>query len=182
MLPVGVVARDLTPYHDHRGTFVELHRVAWGGPRLLQWNAVRSAAKVLRGVHVHATHDDYLTVPVGRATVGLRDLRRGSPTEGLVAMIRLGEDLPVGLTIPHGVAHGFLFEEQSVHVYAVSEYFDMADEFGCRFDDPELGIDWPTADVILSPKDESAGSFAALMIEVGDRLAYSVEEPVLSGG
>ena len=170
MLPAGVELRELTPHRDHRGTFVELHRAAWGGPELLQWNAVRSAAGVLRGVHVHAVHDDYLTVPFGRVSVGLRDLRRGSPTEGAVALVELGEASPCALTIPHGVAHGFLFHEPSMHVYAVSEYFVERDELGCRFDDPDLGIPWPTTEVTLSPRDEAAGSLAALRSELDARL------------
>ena len=60
----------------------------------MQWNAVWSEAGVLRGVHVHIRHDDYLTVPVGRASVGLRDLRRGSPTEGLSALVELSARAP----------------------------------------------------------------------------------------
>ena len=109
----------------------------------MQWNAVWSEAGVLRGVHVHVRHDDYLTVPVGRASVGLRDLRRGSPTEGLTALVELGREQPGALVIPHGVAHGFYFHEPSLHVYAVSEYWDPADELACNWADPELGIEWP---------------------------------------
>ena len=128
-LPAGTMLRPLDAHRDPRGAFTELYRREWGmGVEPIQWNAVRSEAGVLRGVHVHIRHDDYLTVPVGRVSVGLRDLRRGSPTEGLAALVELGEERPAALVIPHGVAHGFYFHEASLHVYAVSEYWDPADE------------------------------------------------------
>ena len=125
ILPAGTVFRPLEAHADERGVFTELYRREWGtGAEPIQWNAVWSEAGVLRGVHVHVRHDDYLTVPVGRASVGLKDLRRGSPTEGLAALVELGRERPGALVIPHGVAHGFYFHEPSLHVYAVSEYWD----------------------------------------------------------
>jgi dTDP-4-dehydrorhamnose 3,5-epimerase len=164
LLPEGVSLRPLQPHVDDRGTFLELHRASWReGPPLVQWNVVRSAAGVLRGVHLHVHHDDLLTVPVGRAVVGLRDLRPGSPTEGTVALVELGEDAPAALTIPHGVAHGFFFPVPSLHVYAVTHAFDPADELGCRFDDPDLGIPWPGHDFVLSERDRGAGTLADLL-------------------
>ena len=167
MLPAGVTLRPLEPHPDERGSFVELHRSSWSdGPPMRQWNAVRSRAGVLRGVHVHARHDDLVTVPVGHAHIGLHDQRPGSPTEGLAALVELGEDAPGALFVPHGVAHGFLFPVASLHVYAVSHEFDPADELGCRFDDPELGIPWPRTDVALSPRDRAAGTLAALRAEL----------------
>ena len=120
-LPAGVVVLPLEAHNDERGTFTELYRLEWEtGVTPIQWNAVRSDAGVLRGVHVHLRHDDYLTVPYGRAAVGLRDLRRGSPTEGLSGLVELGGDQQAALVIPHGVAHGFYFLEDSLHVYAVT--------------------------------------------------------------
>jgi dTDP-4-dehydrorhamnose 3,5-epimerase len=57
------------------------------------------------------------------------------------------------LIIPAGVAHGFYFLEQSLHVYAVSAYWDQEDEIGCHFADPGLGLVWPTATPRLSARD-----------------------------
>src|SRR3954469_20721871 len=100
-LPAGTVLHPLEAHADERGVFTELYRREWDlGTEPVQWNAVWSEAGVLRGVHVHARHDDYLTVPVGRASVGLKDLRRGSPTEGLAALVELGRDAPAALVIP----------------------------------------------------------------------------------
>jgi dTDP-4-dehydrorhamnose 3,5-epimerase len=163
-LPAGALLRPLEAHGDERGSFTELFRSEWGsGIEPVQWNAVRSEAGVLRGVHVHIRHDDYLTVPIGHATVGLRDLRRGSPTEGLSTLVELGGSEPAALVIPHGVAHGFYFPEPSLHVYAVSEYWDPADELGCHWADPDLAIPWPVESARVSERDDSAQPLGALL-------------------
>jgi dTDP-4-dehydrorhamnose 3,5-epimerase len=162
-LPEGVRVTPLEPHPDERGTFTELHRISWGvGVEPVQWNAVRSHAGVLRGVHVHPRHDDYLTVVGGRATVALRDLRPDSPTAGVATCVELRGDAAAAITIPHGVAHGFLFHEPSLHIYAVSHYWDPADELGCRWDDPALEIAWPEAEPLISPRDAALPSLAEL--------------------
>src|SRR3990172_1443631 len=141
MLPAGVALLTLTPHVDERGVFTELYRASWElGVVPAQWNAVHSGANVLRGVHAHHRHTDYLTLVAGRATVGLHDLRLGSSTEGLGTTVELDSREPAALVIPVGVAHGFYFHQPSIHVYAVSHEFDPADELGCRWDDPALEI------------------------------------------
>ncbi len=167
LLPAGTLHRTLEPHVDDRGCFTELYRNEWDtGVAPIQWNAVRSEAGVLRGVHVHLRHDDYLTVPVGRASVGLRDLRSGSPTEGLAAIVALGADRQAALAIPHGVAHGFYFHEPSLHVYAVTRYWDPSDELSCRWDDPELEIPWPVQSARVSERDAASQSLRALLDEL----------------
>jgi dTDP-4-dehydrorhamnose 3,5-epimerase len=164
VLPEGTVFVPLTPHADDRGVFTELYRLEWEtGVTPIQWNAVSSEAGVLRGVHVHLRHDDYLTVPVGRASVGLRDLRRGSPTEGMATVVELGGDRPGALVIPHGVAHGFYFHERSLHVYAVTEYWDPSDELSCHWADPDLRIPWPVQSARLSQRDAQSQSLRDLL-------------------
>jgi dTDP-4-dehydrorhamnose 3,5-epimerase len=164
MLPHEVEIVPLSPHRDARGVFTELYRESWQvGVAPVQWNAVSSAAGVLRGVHVHFRHTDYLTLVAGCATVGLHDLRDSSPTAGVGAAVDLAAGTPAALVIPTGVAHGFYFREPSVHIYAVDREFDPADEHGCRWDDPALGIDWsfdgaPT----LSDRDRGLGSLSEL--------------------
>ena len=163
MLPAGVSLVSLTPHPDDRGVFTELYRASWDtGVAPVQWNAVSSGPNVLRGVHVHLRHADYLTLVMGRATIGLHDLRQGSPTEGVGTTVELAADLPAALVIPPGVAHGFYFHEPSIHVYAVSHEFDLADELGCLWDDPGLAIGWPCSDPLISPRDRDLGSLSDL--------------------
>lgn len=162
-LPEGVRLRPLDPHPDDRGTFTELHRREWDtGVDPVQWNAVRSAAGVLRGVHVHPRHDDYLVIFDGRATVGLRDLRGAAPADGRACCVELAGDRPTAITIPHGVAHGFYFHTPAIHIYAVSHYWDMGDELGCHWAHPELAIPWPFDDAQISPRDAALPSLAEL--------------------
>ena len=128
-LPDGVLVRRLLVHPDSRGNLAEMFREEWpGGIDAVQWNVVRSAPGVLRGVHVHPRHDDYLVVIEGHASIGLRDLRRDSPTANLATLVELSGDDPAAITIPAGVAHGFYFRSPSLHVYATTHYWDPADE------------------------------------------------------
>jgi dTDP-4-dehydrorhamnose 3,5-epimerase len=166
-LPQGVELRELRSHADDRGAFTELFRAEW---RLtvapVQWNAVRSAAGVLRGVHVHRRHEDYLTVIAGRASIGLADLRGTGDVAETATVVELDSLRPRVITIPTGVAHGFLFHEPSVHVYAVSEYWDPADELGCRWDDPDLAIPWPAEPTSVSSRDRELPSLAELRAQL----------------
>ena len=164
-LPADVRLGPLTPHPDDRGTFIELFREEWDtGVRPVQWNAVHSEAGVLRGVHVHPRHDDYLIVVRGAAIIGVRDLREGSSTEG--ACVELSGERPAAISIPHGVAHGFYFQQPSTHIYSVSQYWDMADELGCRWDDPALGIPWPQREVHISDRDAELPSLEVMLGEL----------------
>jgi dTDP-4-dehydrorhamnose 3,5-epimerase len=157
VLPTGSQLRRLTMHGDERGVLTEMFRETWDvGISPKQWNMVRTAAGVLRGVHVHPRHVDYLLVLDGRATIGLRDLREGSPTAGLATTVEMRGDELSALTIPTGVAHGFYFHEPSIFVYAVSEYWDPADELGCHWADPALEISWPVKTALVSERDEAA--------------------------
>lgn len=163
-LPAGVALHPLTSHRDDRGAFTELFRREWAtGVDPVQWNAVASEPGVLRGVHVHVRHGDYLTVVRGRAAVGLRDLRRDSATAGQTAMVELRADAMAAIVIPPGVAHGFLFREPSMHVYAVTHYWDLEDELGCHWADPELELAWPEQPAMVSPRDATAGSLRDLL-------------------
>lgn len=166
-LPHDLRLSALAPHRDDRGTFLELYRAEWEtGVEPVQWNAVDTEAGVLRGVHVHPCHDDYLTVVRGRATIGVRDLREGSPSEGAAACVELNGESPTAISIPHGVAHGFFFHEPSTHIYSVSHYWDLADELGCRWDDPRLEIPWPHAEARISPRDAALPSLDTLLGEL----------------
>jgi dTDP-4-dehydrorhamnose 3,5-epimerase len=166
-LPHDVRLSPLVPHRDERGTFVELFREEWEtGVHPVQWNAVDSEQGVLRGVHVHLRHDDYLAVIRGSATVGLRDLRDDSPTAGAAACVELGAEDPTAISIPHGVAHGFHFTLPSTHIYAVSSYWDPADELGCRWDDPGLGIPWPQRQARISQRDADLPPLEVLLGEL----------------
>jgi dTDP-4-dehydrorhamnose 3,5-epimerase len=82
------------------------------------------------------------------------DLRRSSPSfkkwQGLVLDARTYQQL----YIPPGFAHGYcVLSDFATVFYKCTEYYDPQDEYGIRWDDPSLGIDWPVAAPLLSAKD-----------------------------
>jgi dTDP-4-dehydrorhamnose 3,5-epimerase len=163
-LPAGVFTRELQMHRDERGWLTEIFRSSWlPGLEPVQWNALSSAAGVLRGVHVHPRHDDYLVLLQGRASVGLRDLRRDSPTHDVAALVELSDRRLTVLGVPRGVAHGLYFHEPSVLVYAVDAYWSLDDELTCHWADPELGIPWPVSSALTSRRDAAAPPLRALL-------------------
>jgi dTDP-4-dehydrorhamnose 3,5-epimerase-like enzyme len=77
-------------------------------------------------------------------------------------LVELDASDPSAIVIPHGVAHGFLSHTESIHVYAVSHPWNPRDEFGCRWDDPELGIPWPQAPREVSERDRGLPTLVEL--------------------
>ncbi len=146
----------------------------------MQANLSTSAAGVLRGLHLHRRQLDYWVVADGRAWVALVDARPlldGSGTRPIVETRELVADSTV--TIPAGVAHGFLALEALALVYLVTAEYDDTDELGFGWDDPLAAVPWPVvpgqADgrPILSGRDRSNPSLAQLV----ERLARGVTPP-----
>jgi dTDP-4-dehydrorhamnose 3,5-epimerase len=156
-LIAGVYLVQLRPFADERGRFMEIFRKEWFPQRswdIVQSNRSDSQAGVLRGLHYHHHQVDYWTVLRGQIHVGLADLRRSSPAYLQAQTLELSEDIPLGLFIPVGVAHGFLSLADATLLYIVDNYYNGDDEYGVAWDDPELAVDWgirtaPT----LSPRD-----------------------------
>ena len=165
----GVKVVDLEVHLDARGSFVEFYRESWvpSEHSALQGNISRSTAGSLRAMHFHRRQWDYWFVIAGEMFVALADLRAGSPSERAISTMRLSAETPQGLFIPPGVAHGFLAVTDLTLGYLVDRYFDGTDEWGIAWDDPELGIDWPAADPVLSERDRS-----------NPRLAEALRDPI----
>ena len=168
----GVVEVHPTIHADERGYFIETYRREWFdlGREMIQGNRGNRQAGSVVGLHYHLHQADYWYVPSGHARVVLHDLRTGSPTDGATQMLDMGEvdgaeNNHLGLFIPPGVAHGFCYPEPCVQLLGVSHVFDAADELGCRFDDPDLGLDWPMTEPSISPRDAALPSLAALLGE-----------------
>ena len=162
----GVLRFPLTSHPDLRGSFTEDYRRSWvaAGSEMVQGNISLSKANVLRGLHFHRAQADWWNFYTGAAVVGLHDLRRGSPTEGVGLALRFDTQEGLdGLYIPRGVAHGFYAERDVMLHYMVDNYYTGADEFGIAWDDPGLGIDWTATDPILSDRDRSNPSLEEVL-------------------
>ena len=159
----GVVTQSLQVHRDERGSFREIFKDLWGTPlHPTQWSVVHSRENVLRGPHLHLEHDEYFLLLQGRAFVGLRDVRPGSPTRDRSCLIELTEDEETAVIFPRGFLHGWYFPVQSTHIQAVSQAYEEYhphDNLGCLWSDPELEIPWPCRDPILANR---AGSFPPL--------------------
>ncbi len=163
----GARLRDLVVHEDARGSFTEFFSRNWGdGESPAQWSVVASAPGVLRGMHLHRRHDEGFLLLKGRASVGIRDVRPGSPTEGVSSLFEFTGDHPVYLTFPRGIVHGWYFHEPSLHAQSVSETYDQYgddDNLGCHWSDPALEIPWPARPTLVAPRAEAFGSLAALI-------------------
>jgi dTDP-4-dehydrorhamnose 3,5-epimerase len=159
--PDGVDLLPLNTHRDERGSLTEIFRSEWcKNFNPCQWNVTRSHQNVLRGVHVHRKHNDYLVVLRGKITVGLHDARAKSRTYRRSATTELfGDEMSV-LRVPPGVMHGFYCHEETLYIYGVDAYFDLDDELGCHWADPRLGIKWPCRNPTLSERDIHAGPLA----------------------
>jgi dTDP-4-dehydrorhamnose 3,5-epimerase len=161
-LPQGAAVHELTSIGDHRGLIAELDRVSWHPDDIpAQWTLARTVPGVLRGPHLHKQHVDHLVVLEGELTVGLVDLRRESTTAGLRSSFT-HTPLRV-LTIPAGVLHGFFSCTATITLNATSHEYDPTDDLEVRFDDPDLGLVWPTPEPVLSDRDRDAPSLVTLL-------------------
>ncbi|MCW2922199.1 MAG: rfbC [Thermoleophilia bacterium] len=159
----GVVIRALTRHGDARGGFTETYRQEWfDGPAMLQGNRSDSAAGTIRGLHFHRKQADYWLCLKGTLLACLFDARPGSPTEGVTQGVVLTDATNAGIYIPPGVAHGFAALEDATLTYLVDNYYDGGDEFGVRWDDPEVAMDWGIVDPILSGRDAECETLAQL--------------------
>src|SRR3954463_7997061 len=150
---------------DARGFFVETFRAdAWAAEGVptgfVQDNHSRSRLGTLRGLHfqTHPGQGKLVRVARGRVFDVVVDLRRGSPTFGEWEGMELDDVSGRMLWIPIGFGHGFLvLSEVADFVYKCTNYYDPATEAGIRFDDPAVGIEWPSGvELLYSERDASA--------------------------
>lgn len=162
-LPSGVALRPLTTHQDARGNLTELFRAGTSEFAVpLQWNFVRTNPNTLRGVHVHRDHDDYLIVLSGMMRVGLHDLRAASPTKGVSGLVDISGEKLQSIFVPRGVLHGFYFAGATDYVYGLTNCWTPADDLGCKWDDPALGLPWGAVAPLLSQRDANALSLGQL--------------------
>ena len=157
---------DAEAHEDARGFFLESFnlnrfRSAVVEYTLVQDNHSRSRAGVLRGLHYQVPPK-----PQGKLVMVVRgdvydvavDIRRSSPTFGRWFGIHLSDENHRQLWIPPGFAHGFVaLTDPADVIYKVTEYYSAEHDRSIRWDDPDIGIEWPLdSEPILSDKDADA--------------------------
>jgi dTDP-4-dehydrorhamnose 3,5-epimerase len=174
----GPVLLEPEVHGDARGFFVETARantLAELGiaDEFVQDNQSRSARGVLRGMHFQPGMAKLVRCARGRIFDVVVDIRPDSPAFGRWESFDLSDENHHQLYCPDGFAHGFcVLSDLADVVYRCSAYYDPAREGGFRFDDPEVGIDWPELELTTSERD----SAAPLLSELRDSLVRSSPE------
>jgi dTDP-4-dehydrorhamnose 3,5-epimerase len=166
-------------FEDARGFFSETYNAdafAKGGitDTFVQDNHSLSKVKgTIRGLHFQSApraQGKLVRCARGRLLDVFVDIRPGSRTFGQYGQIEICAENGLQIYIPAGFAHGFCtLEDNTEIVYKVTDFYSAAHDAGIKFDDADLGIDWPCAEAesVISDKDQILPSFAAFCREHG---------------
>jgi dTDP-4-dehydrorhamnose 3,5-epimerase len=167
---------------DERGFFHETFRVdaleslGLADVEFVQENHSRSARGVLRGLHFHVGPGVGKLVRCARGAIldVAVDLRRGSPTYGEWESFELNDANLHQAWIPPGFGHGFCtLSEVADVMYKQTTYFAPEIERAILWNDPDIGIQWPTdIEIVTSEKDAAA----PLLHEIADELPFVFAE------
>ena len=158
----GVLLIEPKVFGDARGFFLETfqaerYRQAGIGLDFVQDNLSRSRRGVMRGLHYQLNYPQgkLVSVITGEVFDVAVDIRHGSATFGQWYGAVLSEENHRQMYIPPGFAHGFCVLSDTVDFqYKCTDYYHPEDEIGVIWNDPEIGIDWPIQDPLLSDKDK----------------------------
>ena len=159
----GLLLIEPRCFPDERGFFLESfhaerYRDSGIAHDFVQDNHSRSRRNVLRGLHfqVKRPQAQIVTVIRGRIFDIAVDLRSDSASFGRWHGVELSDEGPRQLYMPAGFAHGFcvLSDFADLH-YKVSRLYDHGDEGGIIWNDPDLAIQWPLCDPIISARDSN---------------------------
>ncbi len=172
----GVVLLEPEVHGDARGFMVETYRRdLWAehgvDVELVQHNHSRSSKGTLRGLHFQTEPGQAKLVrcPRGKIFDVAVDLRGGSPTYGQWEGYELDDELHRQLFVPVGFGHGFAVLSDTADVaYLLSSTYDPATESGIAWDDPDVGVEWPVDEPLLSERDKGAPRLA----EVAETLPF----------
>jgi len=165
----GVYIIELEPFIDERGLFARTFCENEFKQHGLNSNMVQSNVSItykkgtIRGMHYQvngAEESKLIRCIKGKILDVIIDVRRESETFGNHFMIELDEAKHRMLYVPEGFAHGFLTMVDDCHLfYQVSNFYTAEKEKGIRWNDPVIGIKWPTTDPIISKKDAGYSDF-----------------------
>lgn len=159
---------------DERGFFLETYhqrKFREGGleAAFVQDNHSLSEGNILRGLHaqLEPPQGKLVRVVEGEILDVAVDIRRGSPTFARWTSLHLSAESFLSLYLPPGFAHGFcVLSERAQVEYKCTALYEPRGEIAIRWNDPEIGVDWPLAEPRLSEKDRNAPFLA----EILDRL------------
>ena len=163
----GVIIVEPKVFEDNRGYFFESYNEAEFAKNgisnhFVQDNQSKSNYGVIRGLHCQLgkyAQAKLVRVLKGKVLDIAVDARKNSPTFGKYVAVELSEENKRQLFIPRGFLHGFsVLSEEAVFAYKCDNVYCKEAEFGIRYDDKDIGVDWkiPADKVITSEKDRLA--------------------------
>lgn len=153
-------------FGDHRGWFTE----SWSQRKMeeaglfydfVQDNHSYSSSKdTLRGIHFQkgeASQAKLVRCTRGKVLDLAVDLRKGSPSYKKWVLVELSEENFRQLLLPRGFGHAYITLTDEVEfLYKADNYYNPEQDRSIHWKDPELNINWPSEQLILSEKDENA--------------------------
>ena len=160
----GLILITIDCYTDERGFFLESYRrevfLEAGIPDFVQDNQALSKFKVLRGLHYQlnpAAQGKLVRCIQGRIFDVVVDIRKSSPTFGRWFGVELSDQDHRMIYVPEGFAHGYCALNADAAVsYRTTAYWSREHERAIAWNDPQIAIQWPISDPILSEKDRAA--------------------------
>ena len=157
----GLLIIEPKVFGDSRGFFVETwnrdrYRAAGLDADFVQDNISFSRRGTLRGLHFQNPNPQgkLMQVLLGEVFDVAVDIRRGSPTFGKWHGLMLSSETKRQFYIPPGFAHGFaVLSETALFQYKCTGLYSPKDEMAIRWDDPDIGIEWPLKEPLLSERD-----------------------------
>jgi dTDP-4-dehydrorhamnose 3,5-epimerase len=182
----GVLMIEPDVFEDSRGFFMETYnrnRYIKSGINTLfvQDNLSYSVQGAVRGLHyqIRTPQAKLVQVISGEIFDVAVDIRRDSPTFGKWTGFHLSDRNRRQLFIPQGFAHGFcVLSEIAYFLYKCSDFFVPDDEGGIIWSDPDIGIDWPVQDPIISEKDKQYPRLSEIN---PDQLPVLAPKPITRG-
>ena len=177
-IPEVVLAKPKV-FRDPRGFFLETYKRSdfegHGIPAyFVQDNFSHSVRGVLRGLHYQKPPDaqgKLVTAISGRVFDVAVDIRRGSPTYACWVGVALSGRSHHVLYVPPGFAHGFcVLSEEADVLYKVTAEYCSASDAGIAWNDPDIRIEWPVAQPVLSPKDAALPHLADAGVDFVHRI------------
>ena len=150
-------------YKDNRGYFFESfkknefieHNLE---VNFVQDNQAESSKGVLRGLHYQLNNPQgkLVWVTLGKVFDVAVDIRRRSPTFGKAVTTILDDESHMRFYVPPGFAHGYyVLSEKAIFSYKCTNFYYPEDDYGIKWDDPLIKIEWGEGDKIISKKDAS---------------------------
>lgn len=176
----GVIHVELDVFRDPRGYFLEVYqqqKYAQGGipGPFVQDNISKSSKNTLRGLHAQLTHPQAKLVQAvsGEIWDVAVDLRPGSPTYKKWFGVTLSDKKPSQLYVPVGFGHGFCVLSETAEVlYKCTDIYDPSHEVHLSWNDPEVDIQWPVKDPILSERDQRSSSLQKIEFELTQTFGF----------